>query len=352
MFNFKDFFFSLLSRVNTPKEEEEEELLILKNSSSSPEPGLIIQTYDERGSLIYFIHMKEGIIKAQLLIQEKYRNRILDCTNGLTLVEWKLFGYGCTGCTELRVLNPVTKQYLQLPRPQPCPSSNSRAHYGFAFVSSISKFKVVCIVICLDPKSKDHWRAECLILTLDCLNPKWRVIQDPPRLLNCVYRRPITTNGYMYWSLRHPDNLVLSVDLIEEKFSEVRLPSRLPHSIGSLVEIEGHLCNIVRQRKGIVDIWILNKDVDGGGQWVKQHSINVCHSLRGTTWFYPRILSFRKEEITMLDYGHRMLYVFDVKLNKLKKQTRINIEGFIEFCSSHVNSYLRAQLWMAADQIL
>ncbi|KAJ4967138.1 hypothetical protein NE237_018987 [Protea cynaroides] len=288
---------------------------------SKPEPGLIIQAYDEYGYGTYFM---SGTTRMQQLIKHNYSSKILGCSNGLVLVEWET-----NGCRDLRVLNPITKQYLQLPHPQASSSSLSRGHYqfGFAFVSSIGKFKVICLVICLG-------RVQCGILTLDCSNPKWRVIEGPAAISNSMcHKPPISINGYMYWYLYYPTDAVISMDLIEEKFSEIHLPC----SIGNLVEIKGHLSNIVIQpNHGLLDIWIL-KDVHGG-QWVKQHSI-ICHSLEEGCLYTSETVSLRNEEIAIFDYCNKMLYVFDVKLKKLKLMTKIKISGFIEFCNPHVNSY-------------
>ncbi|KAJ4966398.1 hypothetical protein NE237_018247 [Protea cynaroides] len=372
MFNLKDFYFCLPWVTPKEEEEEEEELFIpylnediisnillkfpieslefkfryvckswdsiISNKNfrnqhlhySKSEPGLIIQVHDEYGYGTYFIDMKERITKVQQLIKHNYFSKSLGFSNGLALVEWET-----DGCRDLRVLNPITKLYLQLPHHQACSSSLSRAHYGFgfAFVSSISKFKVICLVVCLDHKCQGYGKVQCAVLTLDSSNPKWRVIEGPPAMTNCICQNPpISVNGYMYWHLYYPTNLVISMDLIEEKFSEVGLPC----SIGNLVEIEGHLSNIVIQpNHGLLEIWIL-KDVHGG-QWVKQHSI-ICHSLEELC--HPtQIVSLRNEEITIFDYGNKMLYVFDVKLKKLKMMTEIKISGIIEICSPHVNSY-------------
>ncbi|KAJ4966903.1 hypothetical protein NE237_018752 [Protea cynaroides] len=354
MFNLKDFCFCLPWVILKEEEEEEEEELFIPHLNqdiisnillkfpieslefkfryvckswnsiisdkkfrnqhlhySKPEPGLIIQTYDEYGYGTYFM---SGTTKVQQLIKQNYSSKILGCSNGLALVEWQT-----NGCRDLQVLNPITKQYLQLPHHQ---LSGAHYQFGFAFVSSISKFKVICL-----------GKAQCGILTLDCLNPKWRMIEGPAAISNSIGQKPpILINGYMYWYLYYPTDVVSSMDLIEEKFSEIRLPC----SIGNLVEIEGHLSNIVIQpNHGLLVIWLL-KDVHGG-QWVKQHTI-ICHSLEEGC-LYTETVSLRNEEIAIFDYCNKMLYVFDVKLEKLKMMNKIKISGFIEFCSPHVNSY-------------
>ncbi|KAJ4951958.1 hypothetical protein NE237_028790 [Protea cynaroides] len=182
-----------------------------------------------------------------------------------------------------------------LPHHQHCSSCLSRVHYefayGFAFVSSISKFRVTYLETYRDHKSQEYGRVQCVILTLDCSNPEWRVIENTPAVLKCSCHRPISINGYMFWCLCYPSSL---------------------------------------------DIWIL-KDVHGG-QWVKQHSI-ICHFLEGRHHLCVKMVSLRNEEITIFDYVNKMLYVFDVKFEKLKMMTKVNIRSFIEFCSPHVNSY-------------
>ncbi|KAJ4966180.1 hypothetical protein NE237_018029 [Protea cynaroides] len=230
-------------------------------------------------------------------MQDKYYcNKILGCSNGLTLVDRKTYG----GWRDIWVLNHVTKQCLQLPH-----HHSSSPYCGFAF---------------------GYGRVQCLILTLDGSNPTWRVI-EATACSNCIFdKAPISINGYMYWCFYYPTDLVISMDLIEEKFSEIRLPC----SIGNSVEIEGHLSNIViRPEYGLLDIWIL-KDVHAHGrQWVKQHTI-FCHSLDGRC--HPtQIVSLRNEEITIFDYSNKML---------LRMMNKIKISGFIEFCSPHVNSYI------------
>ncbi|KAJ4964579.1 hypothetical protein NE237_016428 [Protea cynaroides] len=245
---------------------------------SKPEPGLIVLAYDEHGYGNYFIEMKGGLAKVQQLIQDKYSyNIILGCSNGLTLVDRQI---EVGGCRDMWVINPATKQYL--------------------------------------------YRVQCVILTLDGSNPKWRVI-EAPAISNCRFgKAPISINGYMYWSSRYQSDLVISMDLIEEKFSEIHT-NPTPCSIGNLVEIEGHLSNIVIQSNhGLLDIWILEDVHAHGRQWVKQQTI-ICHSLEEQC-HRTQIVSLRNEEITISDYSNKMLFVFDVKLKKLKMMTKIKID--------------------------
>ncbi|KAJ4953163.1 hypothetical protein NE237_029995 [Protea cynaroides] len=275
-----------------------------------------MQVYDNYGRYgIYFIYMEEGefITKVKLMIKDKF-----------------FIERNTDDCKGIRVVNPVTKQYLKLPHHQPCSSSYlsgyhpcssnfSKVHHGFAFVSSIGKFKVK--VIYAEHDSQDYGNVECVILTSDCSNPKWRVIEGPPRVLNSVSDGPIqlmvTCIGVLYIKMM----LELGRD-----------------------EIEGHLSNSVIQPNGVVDIWIL-KDIIHGGQWVKQYSI-ICPFLLENPYRCIKVLSLRSEEITVFDYGFdrygdKMLYVFDVKLNKLKMMNKINK---FRFCSPHFNSNILMDL--------
>ncbi|KAB2008971.1 hypothetical protein ES319_D10G136000v1 [Gossypium barbadense] len=197
--------------------------------------------------------------------------------------------------------NPSTREFKSLPqstvqRP-PSVDSTSFDCFGIGFDSQSGDYKVVNFVSNFFEENEDEG------------------LMGPPIPGVEPYGSPLFNNyvnGFYYWrATGDSDRLILSFDMVNEKFSTLPLPEfggSLAEYYLELLDFNGLLGAIVYPRGGAdksFDLWVMN------GSWTKQFSIE---SLLGV----ERPLGLWKNGELFLESSDHKLVLFDPSTRELK----------------------------------
>ncbi|GMI74448.1 hypothetical protein like AT3G06240 [Hibiscus trionum] len=207
--------------------------------------------------------------------------------------------------------NPSTREFKILPQSSvqrpPSADYTSFDGLGFGYDSQTDDYKVLRFVIShFDDLSFDpNHQAELYSLRSD----SWKEIST-----NGVYVRdcPLFNkylNGFYYWHAAGDSGyLILSFDMVNEKFSTLSLPSTLVQSYWHLLDFNGLLGAILQPDEGTeksFDLWVMN------GSWTKQFTIE---SVPGVEW--P--LGFWKNGELFFESSEHQLVLFHPSTRELK----------------------------------
>ncbi|KAK8556459.1 hypothetical protein V6N13_064491 [Hibiscus sabdariffa] len=116
-------------------------------------------------------------------------------------------------------------------------------------------------------------------------------------------------NGFYYWQATgYSGDLILSFDMVNEKFSTLPLPQTLDGFYSHLLDFNGLLGAIVYPGKGTeesFDLWVMN------GSWTKQCSIESVPGVE-------KLLGFRKNGELFIESLDHELVLFDPATRELK----------------------------------
>ncbi|KAG4180086.1 hypothetical protein ERO13_A10G143700v2 [Gossypium hirsutum] len=215
--------------------------------------------------------------------------------------------------------NPSTREFKTLPqstvqRP-PLVDSTSFGCVGIGFDSQSGDYKVVRFVTNYFEENEDEglmgdWNHQVELYSLK--SDSWKEISVPGVQ---PYGSPLFNNyvnGFYYWqAIGDSDYLILSFDMVNEKFSTLPLPEfggSLAKYYLELLDFNGLLGAIVYPREGTdksFDLWVMN------GSWTKQFRID---SLPGV----ERPLGFWKNGELFLESSDHELVLFDPSTRELK----------------------------------
>ncbi|OMO91823.1 hypothetical protein CCACVL1_07011 [Corchorus capsularis] len=215
--------------------------------------------------------------------------------------------------------NPSTREFKTLPpstvkRP-PTVDSTRFGCLGFGFDSVIDDHKVVRFVTNYFDYNEEEGLLADWIHQVDLYslkNDSWKEIPFPgvhpfasPLFNNYI-------NGFYYWqATRNSEYLILSFDMINEKFSTLPLPNfggSLAQYYLQLLDLNGLLGAIVYPREGTeksFDLWVMN------GSWSRQLSIESVPGVE-------RPLGFWKNGELFLESSNRQVVLFDPSTQELK----------------------------------
>ncbi|KAK8480480.1 hypothetical protein V6N13_100486 [Hibiscus sabdariffa] len=215
--------------------------------------------------------------------------------------------------------NPSTREFKILPpssvqRPS-LVDSTSFGCLGFGYDSQTDDYKVVRFVTNYFEENEDEglmadWIHQVELYSLK--SDSWKEISVPDVH---VYGSPLFNNyvnGSYYWQAIHnSDYLILSFDMVNEKFSTLPLPEfggTLAQYYLQLLDFNGVLGAIFYPREGTdksFDLWVMN------GSWTKQFSVE---SIPGV----ERPLGFWKHGELFLESSDHELVLFDPSTQELK----------------------------------
>ncbi|XP_026442139.1 F-box/kelch-repeat protein At3g23880-like [Papaver somniferum] len=190
----------------------------------------------------------------------------------------------------VRICNPFTKEYVNLPEIRIDGDDLDFCTFGFGYLPSTNEYKVVAVHVFETELIEVH------IYTLGSGNG-WRNLGKFNSEFSPMYNQDQEhgsfVNGSIYWAGANL-NTILTFDLIEEKFCKHLEPPPLPldtdlqsHTIGVL---DGSLyISILDEEERGFDVWLLKKKNDkhekkGGGEhrsleWSKEFRANANHAL-------------------------------------------------------------------------
>ncbi|KAK1290257.1 hypothetical protein QJS10_CPB18g02088 [Acorus calamus] len=170
-----------------------------------PNLGIIVFTHPWHG---FSLHYFRGV------------GDLLDCKFSLSGLSDKLYrvsnscdGMICVGGeTTTYVINPATKEFLELPSgtPHKKASYDRVARLGLYFDNQTHKYKVVRLYI------SEDYGVGCEIFTLGGKSSSWRRIDDPPTTVHAD--PPIFVNGALHWAIEiESPEAIMSFDVQTEK---------------------------------------------------------------------------------------------------------------------------------------
>ncbi|XP_043691362.1 F-box protein At3g07870-like [Telopea speciosissima] len=222
------------------------------------------------------------------------------------------------------VCNPVTGEYISLPKPDK--RTDIDIVFGFGYDEVANEFKVVRMLFhsvdlgCGSGTSTFKLEGEVYSLSLG----KWRHIGDVPYALRGK-SSPAFVNGALHWMTDEYRELIVSFDLGKEEFRVVPPPPDFilggrsdRMNLGVLGE---HLCLFDYSIDRRLEIWVM-KEYGIKWSWTKEYVISSKDSGRDSSHFKPLRL-MKNGELLMSYKGECLVFYDPVK----KKFRDIRIRG-------------------------
>lgn len=240
-------------------------------------------------SWFHFLSLEDG--GSSFLDQNESNCMVQASCDGLILA-CQRYGFS------LGLLNPLTRQEIELPEPIGRGRSPPyRESFGMAYCNEARSYKVVHV-----------FRRNYEILTVG--SGKWRLIEGPQE---CILLRegPVSIGGSLHWlsSISNRTVTCVSMNVSDEKFVCTRVPAAGAKIFtgDKLVEIEGDLGYVAHEEVNLLHVWILS-----GGCWMKRYSIR-------TTFACLPICCRRKgKEMVLENFDDHRLYAYDLERDELK----------------------------------
>ncbi|KAK8556447.1 hypothetical protein V6N13_064481 [Hibiscus sabdariffa] len=212
--------------------------------------------------------------------------------------------------------NPSTREFKILPQSSvqrpPLVDSTSFECFGFGYDSQTDDYKVVRFVVNYFEEDSDAgsmFEQNDQVELYSHRSDSWKEISypgvgpydSPP--FNCYI------NGVYYWqATASSGDLILSFDMVNEKFSTLPWPQTLDGFYSHLLDFNGLLGAMFYQGKGTeesFDLWVMNVS------WTKQFSIESVPGVE-------RLLGFWKNVEFFLESSDHELVLFDPSTRELK----------------------------------
>ncbi|XWS31046.1 hypothetical protein CRYUN_Cryun23aG0043300 [Craigia yunnanensis] len=242
------------------------------------------------------------------------------------------------------IYNPFTRVYLELPKLIKYPADVG--HIAFGFHSTTNKYKVIQIVFrrqlirrgsLIDVAASTLIQSQVHVVTIG--DPTWRNIGMLPYDLTRPTPKALV-NGRLHW-LSKPNkyttgSLLISFDLATEQFQEVPKPAccGLERCFHHLMVLGGCLSAGAYHDNEQLEIWVL-KEYGVKGSWIKEFTIgaylpqtlqqnDLLHFNNAMACFpnsSVRVLCILKNGEILLEYGNRVLVLYDPQHGTFKELT-------------------------------
>ncbi|KAE8674675.1 Detected protein of unknown function [Hibiscus syriacus] len=235
--------------------------------------------------------------------------------------------------------NPSTREFKILPQStvQRPPGLEYTSFHclGFGYDSQADDFKVVIFVSnCFTWENEEgmsiysHSINQVELYSLK--SDSWKEISYPGvhALASTLFNNYV--NGFIYWQIFGSDNLILSFDMVSEKFSTSPLPESgrsLEQYYLELLDFNGLLGVIFYPIEGLdksFDLWVMN------GSWTKQFSVESVLGLE-------RPLGFWKNGELFLESSDQELVLFDLSIQELRN---LGIHAYQK--TMHITTYVES----------
>ncbi|KAE8674683.1 Detected protein of unknown function [Hibiscus syriacus] len=254
------------------------------------------------------------------------------CNGILCLADLDAFGHNVS------LWNPSTREFKILPqstvqRPPGLLDFSIFNSLGFGHDSQTDDFKVVRFVTNYFEENLDEglmadWNNQVELYSLK--NDSWKEISFPgvDGFASTLFNNYV--NGFIYCQAATIDDLILSFDMVNEKFSTSPLPEfggTLEQYYLELLDFNGLLGAIFYPREGTnksFDLWVMNES------WTKQ--LSVEHVLG-----VERPLGFWKNSELFLESSDQVIVLFDPSIQELRN---LGIHAYQE--TMHITAYVES----------
>ncbi|KAK8556413.1 hypothetical protein V6N13_064443 [Hibiscus sabdariffa] len=236
--------------------------------------------------------------------------------------------------------NPSTREFKILPQSSvqrpPLVDSTTFRSLGFGYDSQTDNYKVVRFVVNYFEEDSDaglmfdqNDQVELYSLKSD----SWKEISHPRVVPGDSPPFNSYVNGFYYWqTIRNCDFLILSFDMVNEKFSTLPLPQfggTLAQYYLHLLDFNGFLGAIIYPREGTdkyFDLWVMNRS------WSKTLSIESVPGVERPLGFWKNgelFLESSDHELVLFNPCTRQLKNFGIHDDRETMQTIGYVESLI-----------------------
>ncbi|PIN13940.1 hypothetical protein CDL12_13434 [Handroanthus impetiginosus] len=206
---------------------------------------------------------------------------IIGSSNGLLCLINTLFS------DSLYLYNPFTRDYFEVPKN--FEFQDQIVVYGFGFHPVTSDYKVVKIGCYMRRFQIQSNRQTSEVQTYSLRSNTWKNRGIIPYKLEKSSSPGVLVSGRLHWVSRwgkyngHHERIIVSYDLADDSFHEIRIPGSISGSFGRwvschLASLDGCLCAIVPvpPGHGAFNIWSM-KEYGVKESWAKVYNIGVYH---------------------------------------------------------------------------
>lgn len=212
----------------------------------------------------------------------------------------------------LFVCNPVTRDYVKLPRP-PGRRSDIIA-FGFGVSKMTGQYKVVSL---FDRASK------CEVYTLG--TGSWKTIAFEDELQYVVGLETVFLNGNLHWlAFDAKYQRASCFDLETEVFSSFAVPLN-PQYLGTLIALEGCL-GICYNLEDEIVTWVM-KEYGIEESWTKAFTLRECWNSVSVAYLNP-IKVFKDGDMLMLCEEDLQLYCYSKRTRSIQKTLVSKTSGY------------------------
>ncbi|KAG6515428.1 F-box protein At3g07870-like [Zingiber officinale] len=280
--------------------------------------------------------LRENVISISPMNLASYQLHISDnsISNLVSSLEWNLVG-ACNGflCFAsadhdcVLICNPITKEFVTLPkstRHSPLPLVTA---YGFGFDSASEKYKVVRLSYSKEPGEDDNvnQKVSAEVCTVG-VTGSWRPVPD---FLQPPYGLPVYASGFLHWAV-HPfffgPARIVSFDLGKEESVITHHPEfGLKFSI---VELGGCLSVVDLRKPTLIEIWVL-KD-RSSNNWEQEYILPVGAPL-GLDKRHSRLITISELDGVLLIWLQDAIFTYDRRTLSRKKMRIQGLPSWLDW---------------------
>ncbi|KAL2231921.1 UNVERIFIED_CONTAM: F-box protein [Sesamum indicum] len=222
----------------------------------------------------------------------------------------------------LYICNPLTREYIELPKPRRIARYPSVVTHGFGVASKSGEYKVVRIFHEreLDPRTRACRRvpsSECQVYTLG--TGAWRTVGEAPfsynsRLLGLSFR------GNLHWLIEDLEGyeLISCFNLETEMFQPFPPPFPSRKLLGSLAVLGDCLCLCDNSSEFDIDIWVM-KEYGVEKSWAKEIVIRKIPELAGPSFEIVQAIKIFTDGTILLLWGDFFMLYYCSKTGTAKE---------------------------------
>ncbi|XP_030466773.2 F-box protein At3g07870-like [Syzygium oleosum] len=220
------------------------------------------------------------------------------------------------------LINPITKDFLRLPRAPDLPPDVSV--YGLGFDRSTNMYKMVQI----NANGFDYRTRTCTLgaRVYDFHKRSWRTCKAPPLPHSAgPSRNFVFASGALNWFLKSYSlsdgplaRAMLSFDLIKEEFSLIPIPDVFfecgDFNLGTRMhELGGSLALVHRLGNRDIDLWVLQDSTRR--EWTRKYSMGLPWAVKGN--YFTVVGAYKRDELILRCDGD--MYLYDVNEDRFTK---------------------------------
>lgn len=263
--------------------------------------------------------------------------RIVGSVNGMLCLR----EYGKKVYDALYICNPITREYIALPRIEACIEFSDTSEYGFGVSKITGQYKVVRSVHRhSNPQAgpcSSIQNYECLVYTVGTRS--WRHVQPGPPFGHYDLSRSLFLNGNLHGSVQNccgsGDKFIYCFDLESESFKPFPQfpPPPVPPVVGTLGILDDCLCfvDIRSEEEEITAIWVM-KEYGVEKSWTEILVIAEVEDFACTYYDSVYLIKAFKNGDILLSWNNDNLFYFNSK-TKICEDLDITIQkeqGWIE----------------------